>query len=222
MDLRGLGSPTSAAAQRPGVTTPLATVRFEGLTAALVKFIGDSPVVVGAVAWLSHPDVLEALAGVPCALVVQKEPYLRPVARDSRYAPTRRRYAALAGGLDRRAFPEPLASAVDPEHPRTWRLDPVRVVGAAGTGNRNGAPLMHHKFLVRCELGPDGKLVPTAAWAGSANLTRNSDRSLEFAVEHHDPAVAAAFLGEFARVAAVSEPLAWTSARPAPQWRTAA
>ena len=194
-----------------------ATVRFEQLMPALMEFIAGSEVIVGAVAWLSHPDVLDTLSRVPCALVVQKEPYLRPVARDIRYAPTRRRYAALRGGLDRRSFPDPLGSAVDPAHPRIWRLDPVRVVGTAGTGNGNGSPLMHHKFLARCEL-VDGKLVATAAWAGSANLTRNADRSLEFAIEHCDPVVATAFLGEFARVAAVSEPLAWTSTQPAPQW----
>lgn len=194
-------------------------MRFADLTPALVRFIAGSPVVVGAVAWLSHPDVLDALAAVPCALVVQKEPYLRPAARDKRHAPTRRRYAALRGGLDRRSFPQPLAGAVDPQRPRTWRLDPVRVVGSAGSGNPNGSPLMHHKFLVRCEPGPGGLLVATAAWAGSANPTRNSDRSLEFAVEHHDPVVAGAFLEEFARVAAISEPMAWTSTRPSPQWR---
>jgi hypothetical protein len=218
----GPRSRTGGPFDRPEVTSGPLTVRFDDLSAALVRFVDGSQVVVGCVAWLSHAAVLDALSRVQCAVVVQKEDYLRPVARDARYAATRRRYAALSNELRRSMLPAPLCSTLDPAHPRTGRLDPVRVVGTAGGGARGAVvPLMHHKFLVRAHLDGPARartLVADAVWMGSANMTRNADGSLEFATQCDDPVVADAFLREFSRVAAISEPLAWTSKGPRPQW----
>src|SRR5689334_9810066 len=45
----------------------------------LIRFIQDAPIIVGCVAWLTHPKILQALATREAvAVVVQKEDFLRP------------------------------------------------------------------------------------------------------------------------------------------------
>jgi phosphatidylserine/phosphatidylglycerophosphate/cardiolipin synthase-like enzyme len=95
---------------------------------------------------------------------------------------------------------------------------------------------MHHKFLVACHVvsrtekryGDDPSdfvtatvpvPVPFAVWTGSANLTANSVRSLENGLVIDSERIAQAYYDEWAQVAAISEPLDWTSEWVAPEWR---
>jgi phosphatidylserine/phosphatidylglycerophosphate/cardiolipin synthase-like enzyme len=62
-------------------------------------------------------------------------------------------------------------------------------------------------------------LAPYAVWTGSFNPTLNGGRSFENAVFIEDPVVAKAYLEEWAKILALSEPLDWTAAWAAPDLR---
>jgi len=163
-------------------------VHFGDLAAPCGVFIAGSPQVVGAVAWMRSPRLIRLLASRPVAIVVNKEPKLRRAETSERVALT-----PLSGGVD--GF-----SSI---------REPVRVVGDATRGAHTG--LMHDKFLVR--LDEAGR--PAAVWTGSYNLTVGASGNLENAIEIHDPAVAAEFFVEFARLWSISEPLRYRTNTPA-------
>ncbi|MGL5823679.1 MAG: hypothetical protein ACRCYU_02285 [Nocardioides sp.] len=175
-----------------------ATARFGELHDPLVEFILDSEVIVGCVAWITEPSILEALSDRPVALVVQKENWWKKT--DGRGVRLAGRYTKLTGGLPASQFPVPLAARGGAV------LPPIACAGHAGA---TMAPLMHHKFVVRCSRAK-GKLVPLAVWTGSFNFSANANESFENALEVHDPTIAAAYLAEFATVASVSESMNWT------------
>jgi hypothetical protein len=56
-------------------------------------------------------------------------------------------------------------------------------------------------------------------WTGSFNFTETATASLENAVILREPRLIEAYLREFCQVAALSEPLDWSSAWLAPEWR---
>lgn len=205
-----------AAANRD-TSTPhgIATAHFGELRRPLLKFILDSEVVVGCVAWVTERFILEALAARPSALIVQKENWWKKT--DARGKNLATRYAALTGGLPASAFPEPLATrrVRGKPAPNDAILAPIACVGYGAATQHS--PLMHHKFIVRCTRDADGTLVPLAVWTGSQNFSANSDRSFENAVEIHDQTIAAAYLEEFALVASVSEPMNWRYSKPMPK-----
>ena len=175
------------------------------LRTAAVNYISGSDIIVGSVAWMTDPAIMEALSQRFVALTVQKENWWKKT--DRRGQRLAAGYASLVGGLPASAFPEPLASKGD------VLLAPIACVGYAGS--TPFAPLHHHKFLVRCH-AEDGKLVADALWSGSFNLTKNASEGFENAVEIHDPIIADAYLHEFALMAAMSEPMNWRMAAPDP------
>lgn len=179
------------------------TVHCGDLSGPIVEFIDSADALVGCVAWLTSKTILSALARRPggVALCVQKEKDLRP-GGDRWSAELRRRYLELPSGPLRRSMPAPLCDTDGPS-----RVDPVRCVGYLGGLN---SPNMHHKFLVAGRV--EGRMwVPERVWTGSFNFSVNAAASAENAVVIDDPVVASAYLAEFARIAAISEPLAWTS-----------
>lgn len=181
---------------------------FGDLRPALLKFLAESEAIVGCVAWVSASDIIDVLSKRPVALIVNKEPFLKPTGRVSA-ARQRENLTRLVGGLRRRDFPAPLNRMYQT---RSDIIDPVRCVGHTGARVQN-SPLMHHKFAVRLTKGK-----PTAVWTGSFNWTVNASSSIENAIEIHDPKVAEDYLKEFARVASLSEPLDYLSASSKPQW----
>ena len=54
------------------------SVHFRGLKEKLLFEINNADIVLGAVAWLTDHDLLEAISKKPCQIVVQKEDFLRP------------------------------------------------------------------------------------------------------------------------------------------------
>jgi hypothetical protein len=214
-----------AAFERGSVESGAVTAHFGDLTGPLVEFIRGSGAIVGCVAWLTSAPILDALADVgDTAIVVQKEDFLRPDLGDTGTwkAGLRARYDRLTCGIDRFSMPLPLSTmsiCTDPA------VGAIRCAGHHNTTSHQTNPRMHHKFLVRCvfdmgdgHYGPDN-FVPEAVWTGSFNFSANAGQSFENAVEIHDPQIAAAYLQEFARVAAISEPLDWESDWAAPAWR---
>lgn len=195
----------------------VATVHFGELHGPVLDFIAGSEVIVGCVAWITSGQILDALASKRVALVVQKEGWWKR--GDTRGAALARRYAALTGGLAASAFPEPLGTKTfrGKPVPNSAELAPIACVGYGYGSGSQFQPLMHHKFIVRCTLDEAGQLVPLAVWTGSANFSANSNDSMENALVIHDPAIAAAYLGEFALVASLSEPMNWRLSRPSPK-----
>lgn len=191
---------------------------FGDLTDPVVDFIRGSEAIVGCVAWLTSTPILEALARVQTAIVVQKEDFLRPDQdqNNSWKQTLRSSYGALSNDFARYMFPYPygmMSYASDPT------VDPVTCVGNHNSQKRETMPRMHHKFLVRVTLNDDCKFVPSAVWTGSFNLSKNGGNSFENAVEVHDENVAQQYLNEFSRVAALSEPLNWKQDWVTPQHR---
>lgn len=211
--------------QRSTVESGRVIAHFGDMTRPAINFIRGSSVVLGCVAWLTSFPILEGLAAVgDVAIIVQKEDFLRPDlgATEGWKTELRRRYDRLSCNIQRYSMPAPLSSMSylsDPTVPA------VRCAGHFNTAKSQAMPRMHHKFLVRCtNHQTDATLTAAdlraeAVWTGSFNFSNNGAQSFENAVEIHDEGIATAFLQEFARVAAISEPLDWTSEWAEPTWR---
>ncbi len=201
----------------------------------------------GAVAWLTDSLVLDALAQIPASIVVQKEDFLRPDPdgdeedREAWRARLRRQYEAI-GKSERANVPGSYFQRYHMRFPlgeMSHCADPG-IAGVRCFGIRNdrsgksprSRPLMHNKFLVFAEMvlktvpgsgDEDSYQVPEwkgrVLWSGSCNLSRLSLRSLETAYIFRDPVLADAHIREWAQIAALSEPLDWTSEWIDPQWR---
>jgi phosphatidylserine/phosphatidylglycerophosphate/cardiolipin synthase-like enzyme len=184
-------------------------VHFTGITDRLLDFIRGSDAIVGCVAWVTNRDVIAALAERPVSLIVNKEYALRSTDRKVHSQRQRQNLSELHGGLRRQDLPSPLRDI--PSGPDS--IEPVRCVGHITRGNTGNTPLMHSKFIVRLQRGK-----PVAVWTGSFNFTVNAASNIENAVEIHDKAIAAAYLDEFARVAALSEPLEFKAGKADPSW----
>lgn len=183
--------------QDRGAQSGAVTVHFGDVGSAAEEFIRSSPMLVGAVAWVKSRRLIAVLAERPVALVVNKEFGLRVQGH-----PEREALMPLRGGVPSAGFPPP--------RPRTTHLEAVRCAGYATKG-RFGA-LMHHKFLVRLDATGD----PVSVWTGSFNLTAGAEGNIENGMEIVDPVIAQAFLAEFCRVWALSEPLTFSAGTPTP------
>lgn len=207
-------------------------VVFRDLEERLVREIDRSDIVLGCVAWLTNKRILEALARVQCCIIVQKEDFLRPDVGEQK-SHLRKCYDALDISRCRWEMWHPLketSAAGDPG------IEGVRCVGNHNTNRAPAFPRAHHKFVVfgtrqqfprqppeHCDvLGMaeiDAEFVFNRVWTGSFNFTQNAGHSLENALIVNDARVTRAYLGEFAQVAALSEPLDWESEWCAPEWR---
>ncbi|WIB65603.1 phospholipase D-like domain-containing protein [Curtobacterium sp. MCBD17_040] len=194
---------------RRDTTSAGTTVHFGNLTDALLEFVRGSEAVVGCVAWITSRDIVHELAQRPVALIVNKEWSLRSTDRKASSARQRALLATLHGGLRRRDFPKPLSDIPTGDD----SMPAVRCVGHTPRTGAANTPLMHSKFLVRLQHGK-----PVAVWTGSFNFTGNAANNVENAVEIHHRTIARAYLNEFARVAALSEPLEFKAGKADPAW----
>jgi hypothetical protein len=196
---------------------------FRDLEDHVARHIKEADAIVGCVAWLTSPRILDALASVKggVSIIVQKEEFLRPDLGVHSYATWREdlrsRYAALRS---LGCWPDTLqmvTSALDERN----RIDPVRCAGMVRE-KCPAQPRMHHKFLVFCrrtaarpkpvyEEGMRDWPTPYAVWTGSFNFTVNGSNSLENAVFIQSAPVAERYYQEWQNVAWISEPLDWTS-----------
>lgn len=175
--LRDHGRYDPAEGVAPGAVTCLFDHELEP---ALIDFVNDSSHLVGCVAWVTNRQVLAAMAQRPTALVVQAERQMADGLRQ------------LTCGFAKTDFHEAVRRSR-----RRWPhgIPAVSVVGAASRRGRTA--LMHHKFLVDCDLGDDG-LLPRRVWTGSMNFSHGgATRSLENAVIVDDPFIAGAYLAAF-------------------------
>jgi phosphatidylserine/phosphatidylglycerophosphate/cardiolipin synthase-like enzyme len=201
------------------------SVYFRDIENKLLSHIAEADAVFGAVAWLTSDSILDALSKLSdVSIVVQKEDFLRPDigASNNWKQGLRTKYSKLKCGLTRYSFPNILSSmsvASDPS------IDPIRCVGNHNREKKPAFPRMHNKFLVFTkvlqsddEYGPE-KIEPYAVWTGSFNFTKNATKSLENALFITDRVIVEAFFNEYGQIAAMSEPLDWTSDWAEPEWR---
>jgi hypothetical protein len=207
-------------------------VVFRDLEGELIKRIARADVVLGCVAWLTNENIIESLAykrGV--SIIVQKEDFLRPdqnssgdwkVKLSSLYSRINNGMCRAAEGFEGTILREMSTSEVG------WDIEPVRCVGNHNSEKNPAFPRMHNKFLIFChdikssyagKPFQDHNFVPYEVWTGSFNFSKNACNSFENAVIIRDKKILKAFLHEYAQIAALSEPLDWTSDWCAPEWR---
>ena len=200
---------------------------FRDLDKHLINVIGQYNGVFGCVAWLTHFDVLDALAGVEYAsVIVQKEDFLRPddgASKSTWKNKLREKYQGISCDMDRYAMEKlsELSVCGDPS---------MYGVRCAGNHNREkipACPRMHNKFLVFCDVTDrtdhNGMLhwviTPKAVWTGSFNFTANGGNSLENAVLIKNSDLSSAYFSEWQQIYSISEPLDWTDDWCSPEYR---
>lgn len=201
------------------------SVYFKDIEQKLLSHIAEADAAFGAVAWLTSDSILDALSKLSnTSIIVQKEDFLRPDigATNNWKNELRTKYSRLKCDLTRYAFPNILSSmsvASDPS------INPVRCVGNHNRDRKPAFPRMHNKFLVFAKViqGSDNyeldTIKPYAVWTGSFNFTKNATKSLENALYITEPSIVEAYFNEYAQIAALSEPLDWTSDWAEPEWR---
>lgn len=205
------------------------SVFFRNISYHLIDEIKKADIVVGCIAWLTDPQILEALSEKSAvSIIVQKEDFLRPdVGEDQKDWKEKLRgmYKKLKGGLDRYMFDNILSNvSVCAESV----IEPVRCVGNYNREKKPAFPRMHNKFLIFARIEEykikdfeeiHYRVVPYAVWTGSFNLTKTAEKSLENALLIKNLKVVEAYYKEYGQICAMSEPLNWESDWVEPQWR---
>jgi len=203
---------------------PKVELYFENLEDVVCRHIEAAESVVGCVAWLTSPKILDALASVKfgVSIVVQKEDFLRPdMSASVGYRDElKTKYNNIKTNFTRYAMGE-LVRKLSMCGDNT--IDPMRCVGNNNYNKLPAFPRMHNKFLVfgkswKPQHGYDG-MKPNSVWTGSFNFTKNSTNSFENAVVMHDPLIAKRYFDEWQKIISLSEPLDWESEWCAPEWR---
>lgn len=185
---------------------------FSDIKKHLLDFIEEAECVVGCVAWITDKDIIDALSKKRCiSIIVQKEPLYHQESR------TWLNKASKGKGEKIKAnMLELLIYYLDGNGNALEELDRFRCVGYT---KKEGIvlPLMHHKFLVSCELKVGGKdekiqnqelkLVPKKFWSGSYNFSVNAGNSLENAIVGSDKVFASSFFWMWQRIYTISESL---------------
>jgi hypothetical protein len=196
-----------------------------------------SPVVLGAVPWLTEPDVVDALVELSqgsLLLVVDKgSARSAEVLRLSRMAPE----VGFAQGIVREL--EDMAPLDEHDRPPVIgptsglpgsdrMLGPVRVIGwQRPEGSGTPRPLLHSKVLVLAvhelvegmgEFGEDvSSVTPVRTWIGSANWTKGASRSLEIGLWSDDRQLAAGVWEYLVALVKFSEPIGSAAVGPEPE-----
>jgi hypothetical protein len=202
-------------------------VLFGDLAEQVSNRIREADAVVGCVAWLTSPIVLQALASTRhgVSVILQKEDFLRPDYQDPRTG-----RAAMEWLKQHYDNLSAVHGPVDGWHEQKGSSGgmagyinlAIRCIGHMRRSKDEATlPRMHHKFLVFCRYCPDDgnrfwPYEPYAVWTGSFNMTNNGGHSLENAVFIRQADVADAYFQEWARLILVSEQLDWTSEYAAP------
>jgi len=149
--------------QRQASNTP--HVYFNQICQRLVEHIEESEIVLGCVAWITHPDVLEALSRKQCCIVIQQENW------NVEYRKTwYQQYKTLTPvSIDdlRKVCPQL-------RNLKNYTNTAIRCVNLPQVNHQQ--PRMHHKFLIMF------KKTGVGIWTGSFNITANACQSLENAM----------------------------------------
>lgn len=189
------------------------TVYFRDLKDHLISEINNAEIVLGAVAWLTDIDILEALSKKPCQIVLQKEDFLRPdielTLSNNSKKELRDAYKKLHFDYDTRNFSNKIYELSFDD---IYEIDPIRCFGYLTDKYRHCSPKMHNKFLVFAEIdNMFEKIKAKKVWSGSANFTKMSMYSLENAILISNEDIASQYLKEYEYIYYLSEGLDWSS-----------
>ena len=187
------------------------SVHFRGLKDKLISEINDSEIILGAVAWLTDYDLLEAISKRPCQIVLQKEDFLRPdmevILSNSSKIKLREAYNKLSFEYTSINFSNKIFEL---SYDEIFDIEPVRCFGFLTKKMKHCSPKMHNKFLIFCEFDySTNKIKPKKVWSGSANLTEMSMYSLENAILIDNEIIAMQYLKEYEYIYYLSESLNW-------------
>ena len=189
------------------------SVHFRGLKEKLLFEINNADIVLGAVAWLTDHDLLEAISKKPCQIVVQKEDFLRPdmevVLSNSSKIKLKEAYSKLSFIYTSMNFYNKIFEL---SYDEIFDIEPVRCFGFLTKKMKHCSPKMHNKFLIFCSFDAStNKIRPKKVWSGSANLTEMSMYSLENAILIDNETIAMQYLKEYEYIYSLSESLNWNS-----------
>jgi len=151
--------------------------------------------IVGCVSWLTHPDLVKALARHRVSILVQKELYLRS--------------KAVQGKRSCKA--QAFSQIIQKQYATLSNGGGVRCFGICAIKNADTSPRMHHKFLVVFNETNEDDSKPEFVWTGSFNFTKNATLSRENALWIRDSNIAQTYYSEWQQLYAYSEPLDWAS-----------
>jgi hypothetical protein len=199
---------------------------FKNLENELVTMIKGSDAVIGCIAWLTNPVILEALSTIPTSIVVQKEDFLRPDSEEiyseqwkeklhEQYMNVKTFKWEQGDSIEGIDIIYNRWSAVCHWHDKVA----IRCAGHFNSEKKTAFPRMHHKFLVFLKKDSVAihseitytKYIPTAVWTGSFNFTVNSTNSLENAVIIRDEDITRQYSHEWYDLIGISEALDWKS-----------
>lgn len=180
---------------------------FRNLQQALLSEIEKADIVLGCVAWISDPIILESLTRRSTALILDSKvnrmgKKLTDLYSQLQHTDKEPIYEMLLDGIGSEKYlcytdlednPVPKAYAED------WNFE-------GGLYAVDGFyRYMHHKFLVmiekvgNCNMCGKRKYRPTV-WTGSFNFTKNASKGLENAVIIRDDYISASYLCEFLEI----------------------
>ena len=189
------------------------SVYFRGLKDKLISEINDSEIILGAVAWLTDHDLLEAISKKPCQIVLQKEDFLRPdmevILSNSSKKKLKEAYGKLSFDYTSINFSNKIFEL---SYDEIFDIEPVKCFGFLTEKMKHCSPKMHNKFLIFCYFdSTTNKIRPKKVWSGSANLTEMSMYSLENAILIDNEVIAMQYLKEYEYIYYLSESLSWDS-----------
>lgn len=192
---------------------------FDSLEENLIRYINESDVIVGCVAWLTNKNIINALSNKVVQIVIQKEDFLRPdlTKRKDWTIHLKKLYGSL-GTIERHDFVDGLSTSGCPTS------EAVRCVGNYNIDKKIAFPRMHNKFIVFCKnKDPNNDLnnhiIPYAVWTGSFNFTDNSTYSIENALFIQDKKISTRYYQEWEWIFSLSEPLNWEKPWCEPEYR---
>lgn len=203
------------------------TAYFCNLKKHLIEKIKGGSSIMGCVAWLTDPDILDALAEKNVQIVVQKEDFLRPditQSTESLAVTLNSRYQRLKSGIHK----EDISGMISYGYSINEPLDAVRCMGNNNIDKNPAHPRMHNKFIVFVNQNDTydddtdqctTTFVPYAVWTGSFNFTECATMSMENALYIEDEVIAKRYYDEWFRIFMLSEPLNWESEWSAPEFR---
>lgn len=195
-------------------------VYFRNLDKILIHHIEQSDAIFGCVAWLTHPDILNALSKKQTSIIVQKEDFLRPDGDITSFKTyLRNMYNNLKCDLYRFEIDNMIHYLS--QNSCNISIDPIRCVGNHNSNKTPTFPRMHNKFIVFCKIiNSDKKLIkPYSVWTGSFNFTKNSNNSFENAVYIKNEDVVKRYYNEYGQIFSLSEQLDWEREWISPEFR---
>ena len=164
--------------------------------------IKEHDIILACVAWLQHPDILEALKDKECLLIVGKSSNWKRKGGEQ----LRATYDAL------KPFDWQNSLGTGLEDIRRPEETPLSAVYCAGQANCGGAKaILHNKFWIFCDRDSNDRINPKVVMTGSANATINSTNNLENVIILTDKNIKTAYLQEMHDIMFLSEELDWTN-----------